>query len=176
MFFTLVLPLSFSLSQQCCDIRYYRYEPRVETRDSFSNLKYVLVCKQSVFQLFPLILHILWDFYAQYDLPLSDLYNLIPPVVRSSTMGRHMMSALCTICTSSLSAWVIKIDFVRTGIRSFVYANEWMRHLVLRFSFCFKKQRRYMVTCHERIKWRIPEKISQHPVQMGRSNCGKWRR
>ena len=27
---------------------------------------------------------------------------------------------------------------------------------------------RYMVTCHERIKWRIPEKISQHPVQMGR--------
>ena len=25
-----------------------------------------------------------------------------------------------------------------------------------------------MVTCHERIKWRIPEKISQHPVQMGR--------
>ena len=125
-----------------------RYEPRVETRDSFSNLKYVLVCKQSVFQLFPLILHILWDFYAQYDLPLSDLYNLIPPVVRSSTMGRHMMSALCTICTSSLSAWVIKIDFVRTGIRSFVYANEWMGHLVLRFSFCFKKQRRRKVYGH----------------------------
>ena len=100
-----------------------RYEPKVETRDSFSNLKNVLVCKKSLFQLFqfsPLILHILWDFYAQYDLPLSDLYNLIPPVVRSSTMGRHMMSALCTILyllslleSSKLTSWEQVREVVR---------------------------------------------------------------
>ena len=47
--------------------------------------------------------------------------------------------------------------------------NEWgISYCGFLFASRSKEGGRYMVTCHERIKWRIPEKISQHPVQMGR--------
>ena len=52
--------------------------------------------------------------------------------------------------------------------------NEWgISYCGFLFASRSKEGGRYMVTCHERIKWRIPEKISQHPVQMGRRRRSK---